>query len=269
MVENIVQKSISLPLLKLGAIKLTSENGIIIEVNSKGGVKHYFFINYVKNSKECIIFGTGAINKKKVQLPYFDRLKWFKEFPCSVIYYFDSTLFLHERINLGWLYGNNQRWYMEEVESILRTLLKIMGVDPKDTLFVGSSGGGFTSCALATFLESKALVFNPQLICKNWSKPHIEALETVLKPGEKLLENRLDLNQIIQMKGSCPKLHIVQNVYAEEDFLGQIIPFVKNLSDKYQLGNQVSFDFYSNEKGHNGMVDNERTIKMILHDMYE
>ena len=36
-----------------------------------------------------------------------------------------------------------------------------MKIQYKKTLFVGSSGGGFTSCVLATFFDSKALVFNP------------------------------------------------------------------------------------------------------------
>lgn len=156
---------------------------------------------------------------------------------------------------------------MIDIEVIIRSLLKKMKIDDKRTIFVGSSGGGFTSCALATLFESRALVYNPQLICKNWSKPHIEALESVLQDNEELIEDRLNLNTIITSTGNCPDLHIVQNVYAEDDINNQIVPFVKNLAPEYHLGNKVKFDFYSNEKGHNGMVDNQKTIEMILTDL--
>ena len=67
--------------------------------------------------------------------------------------------------------------------------------------------------------------------------------------------------------GIYPKLHIVQNVYAEEDMVNQIIPFVKELPSEYQLGNRIRFDFYSNDKGHNGMVSNEKTLDMIMNDL--
>ena len=110
-------------------------------------------------------------------------------------------------------------------------------------------------------------MFNPQLICKNWSQPHIEALETVLDEGETLIEGRLNLNSIIEAQNIVPSMHICQNVEAEEDVTNQIVPFIKRLSPEYHLGNKVKIDFYQNEKGHNGMVDNEKTIDLILRDL--
>ena len=253
-------------MMRMGAYKLDPTNGVMLDVNYDR-VHHYLFVKYNKKSDKCVIFGTGAINKKKVDLPYFDRLKWYDKIPCNVIYYFDSTLLLNDTVNLGWLYGTNQRWYLKEIEELIRLLLKKMNVDSSNTIFAGSSGGGFTSCALATLFNSKAIVYNPQLICKNWSIPHIEALKTVLKEEEELDDNRLNLNNIITHEGSCPLLHICQNVYAEEDIINQIVPFVKQLPEEYLLCERVRFDFYSNEKGHNGMVDNDKTIDMILTDL--
>lgn len=251
---------------KLGLYKLKPQTGtfLVIEYN---GIKHHFFVNYKPEMEGCVIFGTGAVSKKKVSIPYFDRIKWSESIPSSTIYYFDSTLFLNDETCLGWLYGTNDRWYMKEVEEILKILLKKMKLNHNDTLFVGSSGGGYTSCALATLFKSSALVYNPQLICLNWSEPHNELLRKVLKEGEELIEERLNLNKIIEKNHFCPELHICQNVVAIDDLTTQIVPFISELSEEYHLGNKVKIDFYANEKGHSGMVDTLKTIEMIKDDL--
>ncbi len=266
MIEGIRNERISKLQLDLGRLKLEEQQATLLEVNYSG-VTHYVLYYYRSDSDKCVVFGTGAINKKKIQIPHFDRLSWHTQLPCNSIYYFDSTLYLNESLNLGWLYGTNRRWYMEEVESIVLKILKKMRVGLNDTVFVGSSGGGFTSMAMAAHLHSRALVYNPQLICRKWSKPHIERLECVLEEGEELLEERLNLNRVIENSRYCPELRIVQNVYAEDDIINQIVPFMKDLSPEYHLGNRVRFDFYSNTLGHNGMVDNVRTQEMILEEL--
>lgn len=132
-------------------------------------------------------------------------------------------------------------------------------------------GGGYTSCVLATLFKSNAIVFNPQLICCNWSKPHIDRLKDgVLCEDQQLLEDRLNLNLIIEKFNYLPSLHIFYNVVAKEDIDNQLIPFVSKLSEKYsvmEIKDRIRFDFYTNEKGHNGMIDNDDTIKLIEQDL--
>lgn len=114
------------------------------------GQSHHFFINHVPHSEKCIILGTGAVNKKKVSIPYFDRMSWYNLFTVSSIYYFDSTLFFDD-VNLGWLYGTNDRWYMEDVANIIIKLLVNMNISPENSICVGSSGGDTRPVSLQQF----------------------------------------------------------------------------------------------------------------------
>ena len=127
---------------------------------------HYkFFVYYKPDSSQSVIFGTGNIGQHPD--PYFARITWAHELPCTAIYYSDPTSY-KPPCTLGWGYGTNDRWYLKDIAALLEKILAKLGIPVSNTLFYGSSGGGFTSIMLAAMLRSRATVINPQFILENF-----------------------------------------------------------------------------------------------------
>lgn len=231
-------------------------------------VKYEILINYKIFNNKAIIFGTGSVREKKVELPIFSRATWIDDFPCTTIFFFDPTLYLAD-LDLGWGYGTKDRWYLEEISIILNVILNKMKIQTHDTLYSGSSGGGFMAVMLATLMKSKATVINPQFFLQNYHGGVILRLIEVCNNGnKKLIPERINLIQLCKRENYFPTIHLLENSYSDDDIKKQLMPLLKNLNNnKINCQDKLKIEMYYNEKGHGGQPDKHVVIKTLLDDV--
>ena len=222
------------------------------------GVTFDFAVNYIENASSAVVFGTGAVNPADpIPLPLFSRINWAPELSHCAIYYFDPALY-SRKLHLFWCYGTNGRWYLENIAVIIWKLLQKLHISHQNTLFYGSSGGGYLSVLLATMLHGRAAVVNPQFLLERfhpiWFDPEYfsKFKAAVLEPGEELIRERISAAALIRREGFFPPLQVWQNDSAKDDMENQIIPFLQELVDlSLSYGERLSIAFFSREGGHN------------------
>ncbi len=229
-----------------------------------------FLLNIKPDSKKLIVMGSGAYNAEKMSPPIFQRYTWHDDFECSSIYYNDPTLYLG-KMNLGWGYGTKDEHYIETIGAILRVMIDKLHIKNENLLFYGSSGGGFTSLMLATFMKgSKALVNNPQTIITNYFKKHVLALYKTVYPDSKedynniFINHRINVTEYFKKNSYIPNIYYAQNLSCKDDVDNHLIPFIKETSKLDEnIFNKITMYYYSNvSEGHNPL-DKESTLKMI------
>lgn len=230
------------------------------------GVHYEVYIRNHPTSPNAIILGSGAVGRRIK--PNMHRFSWAPELPGTAIYYNDPTSYI-DSCKLGWGYGTNQRWSLEDIAILLCRILRKLNIKPENTLFYGSSGGGFTSMLLAAMFHSRATVINPQFIVENYKALAVKILKQVcLKEGEQLIPQRTHVVDFFQAVGYFPLLHIVQNLCSEGDVLSQVTPFLSDLAKSgLMVDNRFWFEFYTKEGGHNAMPDKSVCLKHILEDL--
>lgn len=147
-------------------------------------VQFDFFIRYRPDSPQALILGTGDVGQHP--RPYFSRISWAEELPYTTIYYSAPTSY-REGCMLGWGYGTNDRWYLMDIAVLLCRILDNLNLKPSDTLFYGSSGGGFTSMLLASMFRSRATVINPQFMAESFNPRVVNALKAACLAESKTL----------------------------------------------------------------------------------
>lgn len=238
-------------------------------------VKFEILINYRPDSIYSTVFGTGAINNEKRSiLPIFSRATWMGEFSFTGIWYFDPTVYIDETINLAWYYGTNKRWFLKDISHLLTLILNNIGINISNTLFCGSSGGGFSSIMLATMLRGKATVFNPQFNAKVFEAENhttdtiIYRADKILDMGEELIDERLNVANFIIKENYVPLLHVFINTQSANDVLTQLPELLNAFHySKTDCTNRLKIDFYSADRGHNGMPEKQDCIQHIENDV--
>ncbi len=222
-----------------------------------------FLINHIPHSKKAAIFGTGAMSDRRKKLPFFARPTWHNEIDVTSIWYSDPTLY-EGKLKIYWYYGNNNNWYLENIAFLLTVIAGNMGVDLTNSLFTGSSGGGYSSLVLATLLRGRATVINPQLFLYNYNKIHYQRfLNERFAEGESPIEERIDVVKLFARERYVPRTKFLQNIKSS-DIDKQITPFLLDLShNKYDCNKAISIDFYFDSRGHNGMPSKEDTLAYI------
>ena len=260
-----IYPTISLRYEELDDLVIPPRKSIIYNI-AWNGVHYEFLIRHKPESTQALVLGTGAVGEHP--RPYFARNSWAAEFPCTAIYYSDPTSYMGE-CHLGWGYGTNQRWYLEDIAILTLRILRKLKIQPEDTLFYGSSGGGFTSMLLASMFHSRATVINPQFIIENYWKSLVNQMKAAcLKEGETLIPQRTHVVHFFQETGYIPSLHIIQNLYSERDILLQVTPFLSELTKSgLSVKNHFGLEFYTKEGGHNAMPDKSVCLKHILEDL--
>ncbi len=238
----------------------------------RDGVRFEFLVRRRKHCHQAVVFGTGTLSVPREKWPFFSRHTWMDDIPYNCIYYFDPTLYLGG-VMLAWGYGTNRRWYLREIGGLLRTILGKLGVEPKDALMMGSSGGGFTSLMLATMLRSRALAINPQTDFRRYyAEDSVRALrESVLKPGEDWLPERANVATLIRRERYCPYMHIVQNLLVMQDVVTQLTIMQKELCGgaadvRCGIG-KFKIEFYYDRGGHGAMPPKETCLEYIRRDL--
>ena len=243
----------------------TTVNPAIYEIFVRG-YKYEILVNVKNNYKKAVVFGTGAVDRSK-SLPRFNRCSWADDIDATCIYYSDPTLYKTEQVRLCWCYGDNSDWCLKTIAHLITKILVNLSISLDNTLFFGSSGGGFTAMALATILRGRATVINPQFFARNTIDFFDSFKETVNYDDTNLIESRIDILELIKSEGYLAPIHLIINFASERDFEFQYKPFVEKM---YQNGfNMPLYNIteYYNERGHNGMPSKEKCIQIIENDL--
>ena len=235
-------------------------------------VKYEFLIRFSSSNKNLICMGSGAYSpKEKISLPIFRRHSWQSEFEESVIYYNDPTLYQYDpNILLGWGVGKNDEWYLLVITDIIRILAIKNDIEPKNILFFGSSGGGFTATILSTFIKnSSVIVNNPQMFLIKYVKAIFDKmisscfdnldLETILTQ----YGYRFDVVKLFKREKYMPKITYIVNIDSEIDISNQFIPFINSLASFEHFNDRINVLLYKDKRGHGGIFSTQETIKMI------
>ena len=230
-----------------------------------------FLVNRKLGNAKAVIFGTGHFDRSIWgEIPYFARHSWANKLDATCIYYADPSIHLTPALSLLWCYGRNDDWYLERIAVALLKILNRLGIRVSDTLFYGSSGGGFTAIALATLLGSRATAINPQLLLENYNPNHMEAFKRVcLREGEELIPERTDVVKLFQREGYCPRLRLMENTASRQDMTAQFLPFLQEVGAAGLGMGFLRFTGYFHEGGHNGMPSTPECLEGIRADLNE
>jgi len=141
-------------------IQLVIEKG---HYNVDMGGWHLNFYYKPGSVKKAFIFSPGYIDREKFPFPYFQRIKWLDNYDCMGISLADPTLELEEGLELGWFLGTIKCNYSHHIADFISKLLIHLDIKNSQTLFFGSSAGGFSSLVFSGLIKgSCAFVVNPQ-----------------------------------------------------------------------------------------------------------
>ena len=245
-----------------------SPEGMIYDI-LWNGIHYEFYIHNHPGSSNAVIFGSGAL--RSTQKPHFNRISWGAEIAATTIYYFDPTLYLGS-LTVGWGYGTNDQWYLANIATLLKKILGKLNIPASNTLFYGSSAGGFMSMGLAAMFHSRATVIHPQFIVENYTPRAVESMKQIcLKEGESLLPERTHTAAIFERQSYVPSIHIVENMQSKNDVVDQLIPFLKELTELTEMSplcsDRLCVEFYSAPGGHNAMPPKETCLRHIAEDL--
>lgn len=149
-----------------------SREGRIHHVVAPGQGQRYELRSLIQNngSDTLLVISHGALPRAKYSLPRFEWLASLEGRPENLMFLADTALDSFEDLELAWFTGDAADDLTKRYADLVARAAKQLGV--KKILFMGGSGGGFASLALAAQTPgSRALVFNPQTnIRKYWNK---------------------------------------------------------------------------------------------------
>lgn len=122
------------------------------------------------NSDTLLVISHGALPREKYSLPRFEWLASLENRPENLMFLADTALEPFGDLELAWFTGSAKDDLTSRYAGLVGQTARQLGVTK--VLFMGGSGGGFASLALASRIPgSRALVFNPQTnIRKYWNK---------------------------------------------------------------------------------------------------
>ncbi|MGL6298349.1 MAG: hypothetical protein ACRC1M_04190 [Methanobacteriaceae archaeon] len=276
-----IKKEFNVDFNDLEHFKFPLDEFCSLTVNYKK-IKYEFLFRFSSQNKNLVCLGSGAYQNRYGPPPFYNRHSWESEFNSSVIYYNDPIIYdflenpkLDGEWVLGWGVGNEKDWYLYEIGKIIEKLKINHNIKNKNTIFFGSSGGGFTSLIFSTiFKKSSAIINNPQIFCKVRMRYINMILETCfndmsLEEFEEVYGYRIDIIKMIQREKYIPNTKFLINIYGETehdraDFETHYIPFLRQLRElDYFNNNKVDSLFYLNKKGHPGVYDKNKTLNII------
>lgn len=223
---------------------------ITITGKSASGLPLYGKLAPNPSSRKLICFMPAAnsrkVNRDPLQLT---RLTWHEDLPeLNVLAIADPSMSINNKLSGAW-YLHPTHDVIEEISEFIVAQISLLGVEPHDVLFYGSSLGGFGALALASTLEgSSAIAEVPQIKVSNWPFPGaIKSMEdyilgTSFPDFEKLHPHQVNLQSRFWKSGRIPDLRILTN-NRDNSYQDQIdfIESLKKLPLK-RIGEQKLFE---------------------------
>lgn len=210
-------------------------------------------------SKAAYIFSPGWINRETYPYPYFQRMKWLADLDGVGISLADPTQRLADDVQIGWFIGTTAADYAKITAAFMGGLLRHLGIQPSQTLFFGSSAGGFASLAMATHLRgAKALAVNPQTEILRFHD--VGELARTLRASfggmssikiEATMPWRVSIAELWKKEEHVPAATVMINTHDHWHMQHHLAPLVAGLT-RADAAAGVSIRFFSNEEaGHN------------------
>lgn len=209
--------------------------------------------------KKLIVFSPGFLDRRSHTHPYFQRISWFHEIDCCCISLTDPTLDLSEQVSIGWFIGKGKVHYLREIAIFIDGLASHYGITANNTMFFGSSAGGFASLGMASVMRgSLAFAVNPQTDVFNFHHAgELHKTFTHCFSGSDMLSirsafaERCVLLDLYRLEGCVPRIRYWQNSADKYHYERHMIPFVSGLSE-FSLDYQLSLIVENiKELGHN------------------
>ncbi|MDK1329045.1 DUF6270 domain-containing protein [Arthrobacter sp. zg-Y1143] len=179
-------------------------------------------------SDTLLVISHGALPRAKYQTPRFEWLATLQDRPENLLFLADGALENHPELELAWFTGDAEDDLTKRFAHIVQTVSRQIGA--KRILFVGGSGGGFASLALASLVPgSRALAFNPQTaIRKYWNKA-VTAYQQALFP---------EWDSVRPLDGLGTRVSAVARVAQTSPRDYQVI-YVQNDDDAFHMQNHL------------------------------
>src|SRR5699024_8090500 len=259
-------KDINCTFEELKSLILPTDKKIKLNV-IKDEVKFEFLLLLRLQSNKALVMGSGAFNREKIESLIFNRHKWIDDIEESTILYNDPTLYLDDKINIGWAYGSKGSHYIKEIGDILKVIYKKAEINPNRVLYFGSSAGGFTSLMLASYMKGRAFVNNTQTNINNYYKTFLDNLKRAVygDVSHDLDEKRANVVAWFKHNKYVTKIHYSQNLACVHDMQKHFLPFLEQVSkiDSNVFGGRITTYLYSDkERGHDP-ISNRETMGII------
>ena len=238
-------------------------NKIIVRKNN---VNFHFKIFLKKQSNSLIAFSNGAVDYTKKKPPVFMREKWQGDYNANCIYIDDPTLH-NSNLRVGWGFGEDNHYYLESISEIVKKVANILQIPSENTIYFGSSAGGFMSMMLATMHpNTTAVINNPQFTVKE--ERYINFVKNKYPDYthheiKELFSERFSFYRLSENREYFPKVVYIINRYSESDVNLQYIPFKKYIDTDQGLSEYVQFIEYHSSNGHSGLYPRQQVSKLL------
>lgn len=225
------------------------------------------FLN--KRADTVLVCLHGATNRAKKELPRFEWMRTARRLPYSSVYISDPCLTLDPRLELAWYTGT----LSFDIRPVLVEWIARLAASSSASRVViaGSSGGGFASLQLSSFLaNSVAVPFSPQTAITSYyaggsragaQRMFLRSVMPELTPERPLEEYSAGFDWSGHAKErlsaierySDPRENFVYYVQNENDvnhLRYHYLPFKANV-EKLSSSRRFMFDVYGGEVGHN------------------
>jgi hypothetical protein len=128
-----------------------------------------------------LVISHGALPRAKYTLPRFEWLTTLSARDENRMFLSDTTLEEHADLELAWFTGDAKDDITARYAGLVLRASEQLGATK--IVFIGGSGGGFASlCMSAKVPGSRALVFNPQTVIRNYWNNSVEKYQKKLFP---------------------------------------------------------------------------------------
>lgn len=232
------------------------------------------FFHEGKQKKLVIILGgarTRHGGKVLVAIPSFSRWSWYSATEYFWLCVEDPMYYIYEKLPLGWFYGDKTHNFRQYVAQIANAVASLYGIDKKDVIFYGGSGGGTAAIhAAALFEGGSAIAINAQY---NFNENHKNIDNFVMHTGIDIRKeddfHRNDIAWIINNHQKT-KFIIVENCLSKWDYSNhlQYIADKLNFIPSYGISSQNNVIMYlyeaESEFAHSAFEDKNLFFSLIF-----
>jgi hypothetical protein len=130
----------------------------------EAGLEFPCFLGRQPGADRLYVLLNGAVDRKITPLPVFARWNWRPILKANLLCVCDPTLYLDEKLRLGWYLGTAERDPIDGLLAILARVAEELAVPPEKVIFYASSGGGFAGLRAAARLPvGRCVAINPQI----------------------------------------------------------------------------------------------------------
>lgn len=196
------------------------------------------FIKGKGDSLSVVFSGARMADHNYITNPRISRWSYYKMFDCCMLGFDDPMYYKYPGLNLGWYYGDGERFYINDMLSVVDDVVNDNRLDRSKVTFFSSSGGGYAALmASLLYPGSLSISFNPQIYIQNWNYfPEFSRITGIKASWQDKFHR---FNPVPLLEKSRSRHLICVNIESKEDMETQLKPLVKALDMKVRYGLSV------------------------------